>query len=230
MDRSDEALGVSDISDHAMPRPSTGASRRDGAKQSGLNAALRRARIEQADRADVVADLRGAELTRLDILREHLQPVFDELPAGCDTFDPGLAPGDRPRLFIDMVAFIEMGRDRRSYRFVQDSRAGRTVLSESERIEPTVRSVTDYIARRLIEREKALQTYPAPSRSAEDAGRSSAPSPKSVASTTNPPRARVPAARIFARGFLFVVEIVGSAVLFATLATAAIWAWQRFVH
>ena len=229
MDRPDDLLGVDDTSEHVAPRLSAGASGRDGTKQSGLNAALRRARIEHADRADVVADLRGAELTRLDILREHLQPVFDELPADCDTFDPGIAPGDRPRLFIDMVAFIEMGRDRRSYRFVQDSRAGRTVLSESERIEPTVRAVTDYIARRLIEREKALQTYPAPARSPE-AGRPLAPSPRGGASTTNPPRARSPAARIFARGFLFVVEIIGSAVVFGALATAAIWAWQRFVH
>jgi hypothetical protein len=65
-------------------------------------------------------------------------------------------PGPQPRLFIDMIAFVEMGHDRRLYRFVQDTRQGRVVLAESERLDVMSEAVTSYIARRLIEREKAL--------------------------------------------------------------------------
>lgn len=190
-------------------------------KPAGLKAAVRRARVENADRTDVVTDLRGAELTRLEILREHLQPVFDEVPADCDIFDPGIAPGDKPRLFIDMVAFVEMGRDRRLYRLLQDTRAGRVVLAESERIEAAVRAVTDYIARRLIEREKALATFDAPQPLIT-------PSEETGGSPIAVPRARPRPAKILARVFLFLVEIVGSAVIFGALAAAAYWAWQTY--
>lgn len=222
MDRHDDEHGAVDMPGIGTP-PLDREPIRDR-KPAGLKAAVRRARVENADRTDVVTDLRGAELTRLEILREHLGPVFDEVPADCDIFDPGIAPGDKPRLFIDMVAFVEMGRDRRTYRFLQDTRAGRVVLSESERIETAVRAVTEYIARRLIEREKALATFDAPQSLATAPSRQDVP----AAST---PRARPHPrpAKILARVFLFLVEIVGSAVIFGALAAAAYWAWQTYV-
>ena len=70
--------------------------------------------------------------------------------------DKGLVQGERARLFIDMIAFVEMARDRRTYRFVQSTRYGRVVIAESERMDPIVSAVVDYVARRLIEREKSL--------------------------------------------------------------------------
>lgn len=121
-----------------------------------LREALRRARIESAERSDVVIDLKHAEIARLEILRDALAPVFADVPAEIDLFDVGLVPGDRPRLFVDMVSFVEMGRDRKLYRFMRDGRHGRMVAAESERIEPIVAAVTDYVARRLIERERLL--------------------------------------------------------------------------
>lgn len=225
MDSHDEEPGVFAAPDSVAAAP--GVSNRDRTKQSGLTSALRRARVENAERTDVLTDLRGAEIARLEILREHLQPVFDEIPADCDIFDPGIAPGERPRLFIDMVAFVEMGRDRRSYRFMQDTRAGRSVISESERIEATVRAITDYVARRLIEREKALTTLATPAPAAKPS------TARSQASTTQPaqrPRPRPRSMRILARAFLFLVEIIGSAVLFGALAAATYWAWQSFIR
>jgi hypothetical protein len=121
-----------------------------------LREALRLARIEAAERSDVVIDLRQAELARLEILRDALAPVFADVPPEIDLFDVGLVPGERPRLFVDMVAFIEMGRDRKVYRFLRDGRHGRTVAAESEQTGPIVEAVTAYVARRLIERERLL--------------------------------------------------------------------------
>lgn len=129
---------------------------RGGDGSATLRGALRRARAEAAERTDVVMDLRAAEIARLEILKDALDPVFAEVPEEVDLFDVGLAPGERPRLFVDMVAFVEMGRDRRTYRFMRDGRRGRTCVAESVETGPIVEAVTAYVARRLVERERLL--------------------------------------------------------------------------
>lgn len=127
-----------------------------------LRDALRQARIESAQRTGVVVDLRDAELARLEILNEALDPLFAEIPDRIDLFDRAISQGDTPRLWIDVVAHIVMGRDKRLYRFVQDTRHGRMVLAESHETDPIVKAVTDYIARRMIEREQAMVSVAAP--------------------------------------------------------------------
>jgi hypothetical protein len=127
-----------------------------------LRDALRQARIEAADRSAVVVDLRDAEVARLEILNEALDPLFAQVPEQIDLFDRGISQGDTPRLWIDVVAHVVMGRDKRSYRFVQDTRFGRIVLAESHDVPVIVDAVTDYVARRMIEREQALVTPSGP--------------------------------------------------------------------
>jgi hypothetical protein len=121
-----------------------------------LKDAVRAARIEAAERSGVVVDLRDAELARLELLNEALEPVFKEIPEGVELFDRGVSRGDVPRLWIDVIAHIEMGRDKRQYRFVQDTRYGRAVLAETYEIPEMAQAVTRYVARRLVERERAL--------------------------------------------------------------------------
>src|ERR1700741_458636 len=121
-----------------------------------LRDALRRARIEGADRPGVVVDLRDAEVARLEILNEALDPLFAQVPDNVDLFDRGISQGETPRLWIDVVAHVVMGRDKRIYRFVQDTRYGRIVLAESHEVPVIVSAVTDYVARRIVEREHAL--------------------------------------------------------------------------
>jgi len=132
-----------------------------------LRDALRRARIEAADRTSVVVDLRDAEVARLEILNEALDPVFAEIPDQIDLFDRGISQGDTPRLWVDVVAHVVMGRDKRQYRFVRDTRFGRTVLAESHETGPIVQAITDYVARRMIEREHALTASPPPAAAIE---------------------------------------------------------------
>jgi hypothetical protein len=127
-----------------------------------LRDALRQARIEAADRTGVVVDLRDAEVARLEILNEALDPLFAQIPEQVDLFDRGISQGDTPRLWIDVVAHVLMGRDKRIYRFVQDTRFGRIVIAESHDVAAVVDAVTDYVARRMIEREHALVATPAP--------------------------------------------------------------------
>ena len=125
-----------------------------------LRDALRQARIEAADRTGVVVELRDAEVARLEIMNEALDPLFAQVPAQVDLFDRGVSEGETPRLWIDVVAHIVMGRDKRIYRFVQDTRFGRTVIAESHDVPVIVDAVTDYVARRMIEREHAMVATP----------------------------------------------------------------------
>ncbi len=125
---------------------------------SDLAAAVRRARVENAERAEAITDLNEIERARLALLESALKPVVGEAPPGVDLFDLALAPGDHPRLFIDMIAFVDMAHDRRTYRFYQDTRHGRVLIAESPSIDKIAAAVTNYVARRLVERERALAT------------------------------------------------------------------------
>ncbi|HKH03251.1 MAG TPA: hypothetical protein VKB08_21385, partial [Bradyrhizobium sp.] len=111
--------------------PNTGSHAVSETRPVRLSDALRQARIDAADRTGVVVDLRDAEVARLEILNEALDPLFVQIPEKVDLFDRGISQGDTPRLWIDVVAHVVMGRDKRIYRFVQDTRFGRIVIAES---------------------------------------------------------------------------------------------------
>jgi hypothetical protein len=168
-----------------------------------LKAAVREARIEAAERSAVVVDLRDAEFARLELLNEALDPVFTDIARDIELFDRGLSRGDVPRLWVDVVAHVEMGRDKRQYRFVQDTRYGRAVLAESYEVLEIVREVTRYVARRLVERERAL---------ADDVGRS----PASDLARSERRRRRRQGLRAFIWGV-----VLGAAALFALVLLSA---------
>ena len=122
-----------------------------------LREAVRSARIEAAERSAVIVELRDAEAARLEMLNEALDPVFADIPPEhAELFDRGISGGSQPRLWIDMVAHVAMGRDKRTYRFMQDTIHGRRVLAESLEIQPIVEAATRYVARRLVAREHLL--------------------------------------------------------------------------
>ncbi|MGH6671836.1 MAG: DUF3040 domain-containing protein [Xanthobacteraceae bacterium] len=125
-----------------------------------LKEAVHQARLEAAERTSVVVDLRDAEWARLQLLSEALDPLFAEIPPDVDLFDRGLSRGETPRLWIDAVAHVAMGRDKRLYRFLHDTRVGRHVLAESHEIPQIVQAVMTYVARRIVERQRALDEDP----------------------------------------------------------------------
>jgi hypothetical protein len=155
-----------------MSEAHTGGSAAAQSRPVRLRDALRQARIEAADRTGVVVDLRDAEVARLEILNEALDPLFLQVPEQVDLFDRGLSQGETPRLWVDSVAHVLMGRDKRIYRFVQDTRFGRIVLAESHDVSAIVEAVTSYIARRMVERERALAVALEPASKTEKRRRS----------------------------------------------------------
>ncbi len=122
-----------------------------------LETAMRRVRTAEAERSDVVVDLRDAERARLEMLADELKGVFAEVPEDNDTFLFAVAPGSPSRLWIDMTSFVVIGRDRRTYRFLKDTRLGRTVIVESTVINEVADCVTEYVAERIVERERAIE-------------------------------------------------------------------------
>jgi hypothetical protein len=124
--------------------------------QPDLVASIRQARVENAERADAIAEVRELEIVRLKALESALEPVVDQAPQGVDLFDLALTQSEHPRLFLDMIAFVDMAHDKRTYRFFQDTRQGRALMAESQSVDAIAAAVADYVARRLVERERAL--------------------------------------------------------------------------
>ncbi|MEM0899519.1 MAG: hypothetical protein AAGI92_06155 [Pseudomonadota bacterium] len=127
-----------------------------GSNVSVLKTALRDIKIAAADRNDVVVEMRDADRARLEILGNELSDVIADVPTQDDRFDFAISSGLQPRFWIDATAHVMMGRDRRTYRFVRDTRLGRIVLAEAIEIEPIKEAVVRYIAGRLHEREQVL--------------------------------------------------------------------------
>src|SRR6185369_12904259 len=73
-----------------------------------LKDAVRDARIEAAERSGVVVDLRDAEVARLELLNDALNPLFADVPKDVELFDRGISKGETPRLWVDVIAHVEM--------------------------------------------------------------------------------------------------------------------------
>jgi hypothetical protein len=128
-----------------------------GGTVRSLKDAIRRVRTAEAERSDVVVELRDAERARLEILADELRGAFAEIPEEHEAFSLSISGGTPPRLWIDMTSFVVMDRDRRTYRFLKDTRLGRTVILETADIGDMADMIVNYVAERIIERERALE-------------------------------------------------------------------------
>jgi len=219
--------------------------------QPDLAASIRQARFENAERADAIAEVRELEIVRLKTLESALEPVIDQAPQGLDLLDMALTQSEHPRLFLDMIAFVDMARDKRTYRFFQDTRGGRVLMAESQSIETIVAAVADYIARRLVERERTLTTDPRLTEQARpqpvEAGGPAAwpiskPRPRvlpvSAAGASEPPGpSELPKARRGRRiarwlgdAFSLFLMLLGSATLALLLGIGGYWAWTAHLR
>ena len=126
-------------------------------KTRNLKDAIYVVKNRQVERDDVVVDMKAAEEARLVLLADELRPLVKDIDPDDDRFELAMAMGDRPRLWIDMTSFVSMGHDRRTYRFLKDTRMGRIVLGEHLQMEDMADSVSNYIAERVLERERAIE-------------------------------------------------------------------------
>lgn len=126
-------------------------------KVHDLADSMNKVRSAQADRDDVVVDMKHAKLSRLELLAADLANVFEDVPVENEQFEFALTNGEVPRLWIDMTSFVRLGADGREYEFVKDTRLGRTILARSGNRKKMGRRITDYIAERILERERMIE-------------------------------------------------------------------------
>jgi hypothetical protein len=187
-----------------------------------LPQAVRDVKNALADREDVVVDMRDAHRMRLELLATELAPVFADAPADMDNFDFTVSSGLQPRLWIDAVSHVAMGRDRRTYRFLKDTRIGRVVLAESTDMKPVADQVTRYVAERIVERQRMLEGGPEPAM----VGARHAPVPEAEPPLRAPVRSRVWATLVAGLALVLAGVLFGlgfSAVLFWDRISAALF-------
>jgi len=103
---------------------------------------------------------------------------------------------------------------------LQDTRHGRLTLSEAEQLDKMVEAVTNYIAQRLIERERALAADANARALSGDDETDGAPGDGAAPVS---PRCK----RNFAvRFFVFLVDLLGVAMLFGLIAAAAWYVYK----
>ena len=126
-------------------------------KVHDLARSMDRIRSAHADAQDVVVDMKHAKHSRLELLAKDLLQVMKDVPDDNDQFEFALTKGEAPRLWIDMTTFVRMGKDGREYEFVKDTRIGRSILGRTDVREVMGAHVTDYVAERILERERAIE-------------------------------------------------------------------------
>lgn len=198
------------------------------ASESGrsLRDAIRDVKNAVADREDVVVEMREASRMRLELLAQELAEVFEAVPDDNIQFDFAISSGLQPRLWIDATAHVAMGRDKRVYRFVRDTRQGRIVLAESTDMKPVADQVTRYIAERIVERQRLMEGVAQPiAREDDDAPDTAVVTATGVAATGEAPTATTVepgrSGRVLAALTLL---IVGAAI---GVAGVLAWLWDK---
>ncbi len=107
--------------------------------------ALRQARAADAAHREALYALSDAKSLRLRILKDELAPEVLELT---------LVPGDVPRLWVDLITFVVMEPDPKTYRLVQHGEGSREVLLETADRAEMVRQVKLVLAHGAISRKR----------------------------------------------------------------------------
>jgi hypothetical protein len=116
--------------------------------------AVRRARVEEAQKLEQTADRRDSEIARLELLQAELQSVFAEVPARDDRFSLILTPSRPARLWIDLFTYAAIDDASGAYLFIRSGESGRRTLFSSNVVGDMADRITGYVAREIVRRER----------------------------------------------------------------------------
>lgn len=134
-------------------------------ERDGLADALREARQAEAAHFEATLELRDSKSLRLQLLKDDLLPQLEASPAARELFDLALIPGEPPKLWIDLISYVVMEPDHRSYRFLQHRQDHREILFESHDRELMAAAIRRHMAHLVVARERqAAASLPAPAR------------------------------------------------------------------
>ena len=121
-----------------------------------LSGALRKARLAEAAHFEAVLGIKDSKSLRLQVLKDEVAPLIAATPEAANVFDLALVPGEPPRLWVDLISFVVMEPDYRTYRLQQDNQAGREVLFETSDRAEMLNYLKTYLAHRMIARERQI--------------------------------------------------------------------------
>ncbi len=124
------------------------------AASRSLREAIRKARLDEAERLDVTADHRDGEIARLELLKAELETVFAELPPHDDRFNLVLVPSRPARLWIDLFTYAAVDDGSGAYLFVRNSENGRRTLFSSSNVADMADRITRHMAHEIVRRER----------------------------------------------------------------------------
>ena len=122
--------------------------------QAGLaldfDSTLRQARAADAAHLEAVHAISDAASLRLQMLKDELAGIVAAAPQAREAFELALAPGDTPRLWIDLITSVVMEPDPKTYRLLRD---GHGVFETADRAE-MVQQVKLAMAHGIIARKR----------------------------------------------------------------------------
>ncbi|WP_342641216.1 hypothetical protein [Rhodoligotrophos ferricapiens] len=127
-----------------------------------LDTAIRHARLAQADHLNAIFDIRDAKHLRLATLQAELAEIAAGSEPAAALFDLALTQGEPPRLWVDATSYVVMDPDPRTYRFLREGQDTREVLLETRDRAEIIEQITQYMAHRIVERERQLVPRPEP--------------------------------------------------------------------
>ena len=135
------------------------------AASRSLREAIRKARLDEAERLDLSADHRDGEIARLELLKSELETVFAELPHD-DRFNLTLVPSRPARLWIDLFTYAAIDDASGAYLFVRNSESGRRTLFSATNVADIADRITRYMAHEIVRRERIEAALVEPGRMA----------------------------------------------------------------
>ena len=121
-----------------------------------LSGALRKARLAEAAHFEAILGIMDSKSLRLQVLKDEIVPLIAATPEAANVFDLALVPGEPPRLWVDLISFVVMEPDYRTYRLLQDNQGGREALFESADRAEMLNYLKTYLAHRMIARERQI--------------------------------------------------------------------------
>ncbi len=129
-----------------------------------MAAELKRARTLQGASHEARLAARDTAAMRLLALKQELAPYVEGLPEVERFVELSLINGETPRLWLDLISWVEMGPDQQHWRMMQDTAEGREVVFETDQLDAMVAFLRKFIALRAVQRERLLRAPEASAR------------------------------------------------------------------
>jgi hypothetical protein len=123
-------------------------------KTDAFTQALKQARLAEAAQLEAVVSLRDARSLRLLALRDALKGELEGHEPALSLFELNIQDAEKPKLWLDLISFIEMEPDPKTYRLVQDGSQGRVRLYETADALLMQDRALKHMAHRLVVHDK----------------------------------------------------------------------------